>query len=579
MKGRITILILCFISNLTYSYGQSNNLNESDIEQNIIEHEGIFIHTNTSLLLAGESLYYSVYCLNTGTNNLSALSKIAYVELIGEKHELIYRHKVKLKSGIGQGDFIIPVSVLSGNYKLVGYTQWMRNSGNSHFFKSDISIINPYSGSQQTILLDNENEQSHGIRDSIKNIQFDELGYNLDPKLSEYLNIAVSEKNAKKRSKVSIVLKQNGTTEHGGNYSISIRKLDAIDKLKTQTHNAESFNLEYKETIANPNMTLKDIVYLPELRGEIISGKLIATKDDVSVANKKISISIKGSDFILKVSNTNKDGVFYFNLNSDYDNGTAIFQVLDEKSNAYKIVLNEHIPVDYSGLEYAKLKVSSHYENAIVERSIYNQIENGYFSDKSSNLKNSGVNLPSFGSYHAVYNLDDFSRFSKVSETFTEIIGSVKIRRDSKQEPVFYVASLDPYNLIQYKAGVIVDGVLLQNYSKFLAYDSRKIKTISIARTDTKYIIGSQLFGGFVVVETEHGDFENELLKENNFKLFKPQPVKTYQQRMYNNVEASKTKRIPDFRNQLLWIPNIKMNGKETIVDFFTSDNTGQYEI
>ncbi len=52
-----------------------------------IPQETIFIHFNSTLLLTGEYLYYKVYCLNTETNYLSDLSKMAYVELIGKKME------------------------------------------------------------------------------------------------------------------------------------------------------------------------------------------------------------------------------------------------------------------------------------------------------------------------------------------------------------------------------------------------------------------------------------------------------------------------------------------------------------
>jgi len=41
----------------------------------------------------------------------------------------------------------------------------------------------------------------------------------------------------------------------------------------------------------------------------------------------------------------------------------------------------------------------------------------------------------------------------------------------------------------------------------------------------------------------------------------------------------NKFNRIPDYRNQLLWIPNFKLDRQEKIIKFFTSDNKGVYEI
>ena len=114
--------------------------------------EGVFIHYNASLLFVGEYLYYSVYCLNKKTGKASDISKIAYVELIGEKGTVIFRQKIGLENGSGQGDFFIPVSVPSGNYKLIGYTQWMMNWGEASFFQGDVSILNPYTNMQKPFL-------------------------------------------------------------------------------------------------------------------------------------------------------------------------------------------------------------------------------------------------------------------------------------------------------------------------------------------------------------------------------------------------------------------------------------------
>ena len=37
--------------------------------------------------------------------------------------------------------------------------------------------------------------------------------------------------------------------------------------------------------------------------------------------------------------------------------------------------------------------------------------------------------------------------------------------------------------------------------------------------------------------------------------------------------------KIPDYRHQLLWIPNVKLENKERSFSFFTSDVLGAFEI
>ncbi len=572
MKKGIIVLLICFFSNMPIANAQSNTINIVLENTEVLPQESIFVHFNTSLFLAGESLYYKIYCLNKDTNKLSTISRIAYVELIGEDHEVVFKHKVKLESGIGFGDLTIPVSVNSGNYKLIVYTQWMKNQGIDSFFKSDISIINPFQSNQQTILVDNDLNQSKNTNELLDVSSGKEI---LKTVSSQFLEIETKQKTAQKREEVSLTLRNKTPENLDGNYSISVRKVDAMDRLASKVPSANAFISQSD----NRKHSLKNINYLPELRGELISGTLLQVSDNKPAANQKVVISIQQHDFILKVSNTNQKGVFYFNLNEDYDNENAILQVLGRDNKDYKITLNEHASVDYNNLDFGTFKISSNYKSDLEQRSIYNQIENGYFDLKLNRLMPIDTIQPFFGNYFATYFLDDYTRFSKIGETFVEVIKHSYIKRDNNKKLNFYVRSLDPYEQFEKPAGVIVDGILLQHFDELLTYDSRRIKRISIARTETNFVISSKVFGGYIVIETIDGKFCDELKKDNltEVTLFKPQPKKTYYKKVYTSDNTFS--RIPDYRNQLLWEPNINMRNKEMIFNFFTSDNKGEYEI
>src|SRR5690606_10752976 len=83
--------------------------------------EKIFVHYNASLLFPGEYLYYKIYNLNSTSNTPSTISKVGYVELVGENGEQVFQHMVPLEQGQGHGDFFIPTTLPSGNYKLLAY--------------------------------------------------------------------------------------------------------------------------------------------------------------------------------------------------------------------------------------------------------------------------------------------------------------------------------------------------------------------------------------------------------------------------------------------------------------------------
>ena len=48
---------------------------------------------------------------------------------------------------------------------------------------------------------------------------------------------------------------------------------------------------------------------------------------------------------------------------------------------------------------------------------------------------------------------------------------------------------------------------------------------------------------------------------------------------VYTLDSATETKRIPDFRDQLLWMPSLNLSSNTAVIDFYTSDNLGTYEI
>ena len=160
MKKNICILIILFSSGFSVFHSQNIDKKDINLSINDFPQEKIFVHFNSTFLVSGENFFYKIYCLNANTNKFSNLSKIAYIELINSDKNTIFKHKILLKSGIGKGDFFIKASIPSGNYKLVAYTQWMRNNGEATFFQNDITIINPFRANKR-LTVKNEKPQGY----------------------------------------------------------------------------------------------------------------------------------------------------------------------------------------------------------------------------------------------------------------------------------------------------------------------------------------------------------------------------------------------------------------------------------
>lgn len=117
--------------------------------------EKIFVHTDQSFYLAGETMWFKVYLLEGSTHKPLDLSKVAYIEVLNRDDTPVLQAKIAMKEGRGHGSFYLPLGVKSGNYKLRAYTSWMKNFSPDFYFEKDLSIVNtfvsPEAGQQEKL--------------------------------------------------------------------------------------------------------------------------------------------------------------------------------------------------------------------------------------------------------------------------------------------------------------------------------------------------------------------------------------------------------------------------------------------
>src|SRR5665213_1290103 len=104
--------------------------------------EKIYLHTDRSLYLCGNVLWFKAYLINASNNRPLSISKVAYVEILNKQHQPVLQGKIVIKNASGNGSFFLPFSLATGNYELRAYTSWMKNFSPDHYFKKYITIIN-----------------------------------------------------------------------------------------------------------------------------------------------------------------------------------------------------------------------------------------------------------------------------------------------------------------------------------------------------------------------------------------------------------------------------------------------------
>jgi len=536
--------------------------------------EKMYVHHGTSLLFPGEYLVYSVYCINAYTYNLSDISKIGYVELVSEAGELIFSHKLRLDEGRAQGDFFIPVEIPSGNYKLLGYTQWMKNGGIDQYFQDDIAILNPYQSGLGTLEATTEKDSTLSVSEA------SELSQKSITDGSDIIQLLTDNEKFGKRSKVTLTPKNYKGPRGYGNYSVLVRKVGEMEPPQRFTATGFSKHQEGFEKFIP--QSVNDSVYIPEQTGELFWGAVVNKDDAIPATDKTVAISIPGEDFLLKYAKTDENGNFYTYLDREYDATTAIVQVINEDEGKYKIYVKQQSSLDYSSLQFNKYSISPEMKKAILERSVHNQIENAYFTFKPDTILSVKDIDPYMGGNPEVYQLDDYTRFPTLDETLVEVVDNVWVRKVDGKSSFWVRQYVDPTKkdeFINLPPLVLIDGVLIEDHERILDFNASTIKTIKTVRD--QFVLGAKEYLGMVAIETIKGDYVDIEQAEGVAKaeLFKPLPNKNYFNQRYADSDNSEKNRIPDFRSQLLWVPRLTIDEKPTQFEFYTSDLPGEYEI
>ena len=556
----LTVWILIFGQNILAQETSNSILDQfKDVPS-----EKVYVSLNTSLLFTGEYLFYKAYCLNDKTKQPSEISTIAYVELISENNEAVFKHRIRLEKSQGQGEFFVPTSVPSGNYKLIAYTRWMKNGSMNRFFQEDISILNPYQANQDAVLPDliEKSAVTEGFDVSI-------------PKEDKRFILTTDKNSYPKKAKVTLAIENFRGASGFGNYNISVRKKEQLAHQPKST--PQSFIEWHAEQVANTPVFYEKISFAPEENGELLKGKITSTSGDLPLANRPLAISIPGEDYQIKVVGTDSTGLFYANISKDYTQPLAILQVLNAPKESFNIKIIQDPPLDYTSLEFGHFLIDPSMKEAILRRSLYNQIENGYFAVKPDTLKLDALNDPYGGAYVETIDLDEYTRFKTLDETIVELVPNVWSKKNRDGTVSFKARSFDEtYEESKYDAMVFIDGVLMPNQAELLDFDSRLIKTVNTVRE--KFYMGGTIYFGMVNLVTKDGNYFDQINATGitKIELDRPRLSKRYFSQAH---ELDTVDRIPDFRDQLLWQPSINLEGKEISLSFFTSELPGEYEL
>lgn len=544
------ILFFGFVANAQISK------QEVTLDISVFPQEKVDLSVNSSLLLAGELLQYKGFVLNA-SNKPSKLSKVVYVSLHNDEDSIIFSHKLRVEEGTANGDYFIPSTLKTGVYRLIGYTNFSRNNSELAYVQKDISVLNTF--------IKTETNSKSVDTVQFKSLDIDNSSISWEDNVENH-QITTDKNKYGYRERVTLKI-QNPQTYINGNFSLSIRKVNPIeigDKLNANLENPTS-----------------EIFYIPELRGELISGVVLSKEGNKPLVNKIVSLTIPGKDYIFKLARTNENGRFFFSVNQGYDAEESIVQINgDEKDAANATLILDDKEFHLQKNTSSVLSLDSSLKDWLQERSVQLQIENAYFDAKKDSILTNSINPAFYDSLGTLFLLDDYTRFPSMRETFIEVVTLAAIRGSEGNSRFIVNNAYDPNRLAKFNdlpPLVLMDGMLIQNNNDVLNYNAREIRSIRVVPQPYRY--GPKIYSGIIAIETKTGNFVPSLSKDYVEKIKLAPAVKKKQSYRPYYSEKSSLVRIPDYRVQLFWEPKIIFTNEDYTASFYTSDVSGVYEI
>jgi len=510
--------------------------------------ERVYLQTDKQLYLAGELLWLKMYTTDT-EGRLTSLSKIGYVELVRDSIPEV-QVKIDIRNGTGAGWMELPAMLPAGYYRMIAYTRYMRNEGESAFFEKTIAIVNPF----------NQNTELYADDTSIP-LSFDAFEANGQP-----VDLSVDKSSYTKRNKGEIRIK--GLPADNISLGVSIAGIDPDLETKTTIS-------DWKKQAKGNNFAYTVDRFLPEYEGAIIDGTLIDLETGNPSGNTQVLsfLSFPGKDIQLFSGQADEKGnvAFYTQCVAGKQELTTTAIPLSGKK--YRVDIRPPYAL-HTSAQLPLFNPDSTWRDYLQRRNLSVQVTHAYLADSLSSIRETG-SCYRFQPYSR-YILDEYTRFPNMEEVFIEFIAFARIRRTNEGRAfTMMTESLENYtnNVL-----VLFDNIPVSNHELMCSYNPLQIKTIDLHIG--RYMFGGQLFDGMIAFYSYQNDFPGFTFGENTqlFDFEGTQPYRYFYAPQYdaNNMSS----RLPDFRHTLLWEPSIQSHGQtELVIPFTTSDLPGSYLI
>jgi hypothetical protein len=322
--------------------------------------------------------------------------------------------------------------------------------------------------------------------------------------------------------------------------------------------------------------------FLPEIEGNIISGRISDLRTNSPAANIMGYLSVPGKRLQLYAATSNASGDVKFFTKGIIGPAELVAQTNTMLDSTYRIDIFSPFSERYSKSIAPAFALPGQFRERILSQSINSQVQNTYVGNKLNTFFASGADSSAFYlKPDKTYLLDNFVRFNTMEEVLREYVVEVIVNRQ-RENYLLWVGFRNPRSesIINVEPLIVFDGVpIFDRGTKIVKYDPRKIQSIEIV--NRKYYHGPLRFNSIINFKSYKGNLPDFQLdnKATIMDYDGPQLQREFYAPLYD-TPGQVQGRTPDFRNLLYWSPDVKIDasGKKTL-SFYTSDQKSTYTI
>ena len=148
MKNKRILFLLSFCLSLAIAWGEippakvifQQYMNQAQTFANNFPREKAYLHFDNTSYYVGDTIWFKAYVTLAEQQTFSQISRPLYVELVDQTGHIADKQIIKLTQGEGNGQFILPPSMLSGYYEVRAYTRWMLAFNEPQYFSRTFPI-------------------------------------------------------------------------------------------------------------------------------------------------------------------------------------------------------------------------------------------------------------------------------------------------------------------------------------------------------------------------------------------------------------------------------------------------------